>query len=363
MASLEKAQRIGGAGLLSVPAFDFFAWLLDTYGRGDLLVSLHGHLPASLSNPGIGFLCMCGGLSLLYQADRRSLRPLKERDGRVLDSLGAEYRKIGKPKWFLSVLTFFLIAMVATPLLAIYYSLRNEGDYPTRPAAPTPPYWAYQKTPAVKRGPTAATRAAPNLSIDVQTSGPNSPAVGVNTGTVSVVSGDAELVHSLKVSFVLDVPTEKAKVDPSAGRSLGLMCPAALLDGRKSLYRLVTDGQFEDWQVSEGIHRFGFVYSPEDDSDLIGKKVEFLTSITTFAVNCSDFLKATGRTTNSPSDMSTYNLIFRVNGIVVLHEAGGASLKALSSDTTNELDISRPFSEIWTLYSNALAAQAATRPQ
>ena len=61
MPQMEQVERIGGATLLGVPAFDFFVWALDTYGRGEMLISLHEHLPPVLTNPATSFLCMCGG--------------------------------------------------------------------------------------------------------------------------------------------------------------------------------------------------------------------------------------------------------------------------------------------------------------
>jgi hypothetical protein len=134
IAAIEQAERLGGAGLLGVPAFDAFVWLLDTYARGDLLISLHERLPSVLPNPSIGFLCMCAGLGLLYMSHKRNVASLRRSGRRIVDSGGVEYQKTG-PRWVRPVVIVFIVALVAAPLLAVAYSLAYKGNPPDIPTS------------------------------------------------------------------------------------------------------------------------------------------------------------------------------------------------------------------------------------
>ncbi|HVA18117.1 MAG TPA: hypothetical protein VMV59_10455 [Candidatus Dormibacteraeota bacterium] len=148
MDGIETTQTAGGAGLLGVPAFDFFVWALDTYARGDLLMSLHEHLPPLLLNPGVGFLCLCGGLGFLYMAHKRQVASLrKQSTKRVVDYSGTEVQSATKPNWIMPVIAVFLLALIATPILALGYSLAYTGNPPKSSPAPNPPSFAYEKTP------------------------------------------------------------------------------------------------------------------------------------------------------------------------------------------------------------------------
>ena len=127
MASLEKAERLGGVGLLGIPAFDFFVWALDTYARGELLMSLSGQLPGWLLNPAFMFLCLCGGLGLLYLSHQRQLQRILTRPSKLV---GVEQYQEQEPSWLLPLLCVALIALVAAPILALGYSLAYKGTLP-----------------------------------------------------------------------------------------------------------------------------------------------------------------------------------------------------------------------------------------
>jgi len=94
MASLEGSERVAGATLLSVPAFDFFVWALDNYARLELAVKLHEALPPLIVSPTTGFVCMCLGLGLLYLSQKaHSARVIESAQmRRVLDSSGRQLR-------------------------------------------------------------------------------------------------------------------------------------------------------------------------------------------------------------------------------------------------------------------------------
>jgi hypothetical protein len=145
MVSTERGERIAGAALLGVPAFDFFVWALDTYGRGDLLMNLSGHLPSFLLNPGVGFVCMAAGFGLLYMAERNYFRSLQKSGSRILDSQGQEYVNGPTPRWLVPVGVVFLLALVAAPVLAVTYSLSYRGTPPESPKVVPPPF-AYLTT-------------------------------------------------------------------------------------------------------------------------------------------------------------------------------------------------------------------------
>lgn len=82
----ERAGSIGWAAFLTIPAFEFFTWCLDTYGRVEVLVKLHDHLPQILISPMSGFLAMAAavrmsdsllrpGAAAAWIATRRKLEP------------------------------------------------------------------------------------------------------------------------------------------------------------------------------------------------------------------------------------------------------------------------------------------------
>jgi hypothetical protein len=180
--STEQSERIVGAAFLGVPAFDSFVWLLDNYGRTELLVKLHNHLPPLLLNPGIGFVCMCLGLGLLYLSDSRQLRRVVNSSStrhRILNSSGTEVINVEKPKWLLPVVLSFVTALIATPVVAIAYSLAYKGVAPGQVNLPRPPIIAYLKTPI----------SAPNPAPPQQ---PQTPAGGISSDH----DNDAALVNN-----------------------------------------------------------------------------------------------------------------------------------------------------------------------
>jgi len=146
--SLEKTEAIGGAGLLSVPLFDFFVWAVDTYGRGELLVSLHGHLPSLLLHPLVGFICTITGLGLLYRANKRQIALILEdaSSDRLVDAQGKRYSAAEHSAWLKPMAIFATLAAISAPILAVAYSLKYQGSPPPPPALPNLPVFAFQKT-------------------------------------------------------------------------------------------------------------------------------------------------------------------------------------------------------------------------
>jgi hypothetical protein len=134
---LEKAERFGGVGLLGVPTFDFFVWALDNYARGELLMNLREQLPSWLLNPAFVFLCMCGGLALLYLSHQQQLRRILARPSPLIDV--EQYRGMERPGWLVPLLWVSLGALVAAPVLALAYSLLYKGTTPPLYSSLQPP--------------------------------------------------------------------------------------------------------------------------------------------------------------------------------------------------------------------------------
>jgi hypothetical protein len=149
MPSLEKSERIVGAVFLGIPALDAFVWLLDTYARLELLVTLHDQLPHFLVSPITTFVCMCVGLGFLYFSDLEQLKRINNRNAtqRIVDRTGTEIISEDKPRWLMPVGVVFLVALIATPLLAVGYTLAYGGAAPPPLALPKPQLIAYVKTP------------------------------------------------------------------------------------------------------------------------------------------------------------------------------------------------------------------------
>src|ERR1022692_1283975 len=137
MASLEKTERIAGVGLVGVPTFDFFVWALDNYARGELLMTLREQLPPWLLNPAFVFVCMCGGLALLYLSHQQQLRRILARPSQLVDI--DEYRGKERPGWLVPLLWVAFGALIAAPALAFAYTLRYKGALPPQAHLRPPP--------------------------------------------------------------------------------------------------------------------------------------------------------------------------------------------------------------------------------
>jgi hypothetical protein len=181
MPSREQSERIGGVTLLGVPVFDFFVWTLDNYGRVELLVKLHGLLPSFLTSPLTIFICLLAGLGLLYLSGQEQLRRVagKSANSRPLvDTSGNEIITAEKPGWALPLAAVFILALLATPIVAIAYSLAYKGS-PPNISRPSPPASAYTKT--ASPNPAGASQ----LRIEQNSAAPNSPNVVGNNNQFS----------------------------------------------------------------------------------------------------------------------------------------------------------------------------------
>jgi len=215
MPVIERVERIGGATVLGIPAFDFFVWALDTYGRGASLMNLRDRLPAILFSPGIIFLCMCAGLGLLYTAHNRQVEALQKR-GIVFDSSGAEYRRIRRPRWLIPVGVVFALALVVAPLLAVKNTLAYKGTPPKPPSTPRPPYFAYDQATAeqIRR----QEKTLPRASLRIEQHGDSTGALGgsVTQGPCSNLqiggSGNRASTNCVMIRSLTD-PEKAALID------------------------------------------------------------------------------------------------------------------------------------------------------
>jgi hypothetical protein len=213
-----QAERIGGAGLLVVPAFDFFVWALDTYARGNLLVSLHDQLPPILLNPGVGFLCMCGGLGLLYMAQEKYLASMQKSSTLIVDSKGNAYAGGSASKWLVPIGVVFLLALLAAPILALTFSLTYRGTPPPSPKEPGPPPLALHTTEQF-----APAKAANRKSVTIKQAGKNNIAqVGNNnSATITGVIPFRALTEDQKRGITAFLDTMPQSVLVSVGALYG----------------------------------------------------------------------------------------------------------------------------------------------
>jgi hypothetical protein len=220
----EQSERIGGAALLTVPAFDSFVEILDNYSRLDLLVDLRSHLPPVLLNPVVGFLCLCVGLTLLYFSQARQLKRLAENRGtRLVDTSGVEIYAVEKPKLLLPVLIAFGIALLAAPILAVGYTLSYKGAPPNVPRLPSPPPFAYSPTPqpSLRRQPEMArTELNVQYGIGITGGNVNNPVVNnfaaphrhLSEQQKSLLSAFADTLPNTKTQFCFEgVPDQEAQ--------------------------------------------------------------------------------------------------------------------------------------------------------
>jgi hypothetical protein len=221
MPSRENSERLVGSAFLGVPAFDAFVWLLDNYGRWDLLVNLHDHLPRFLTSPMVTFGCTCIGLWLLHLSHQEQLRRAYEQknERRLVDTSGTEIINRERSRILIPVLVAFLIALLITPLAAIGFSLAYKGNQPKYPVTPHPPLIAYEKPQEVAKERQKSQQQSGNDSIQtgpITTAPCSSVQVGSdNTATVTCVPPDRLLSDDSLQKFkdMLDSAASKGAVD------------------------------------------------------------------------------------------------------------------------------------------------------
>src|SRR5580700_3908379 len=139
MPLIEQSERIGGAAFLGIPIFDFLVSMLDSYSRMEQLVKFHNLLPPVLTSPLTNFICLSIGFVLLYLSSRKQLYRVAQSASntrRLVDPAGAEIASVEKPKVLLPVVIVFLLALLATPIVAIGYSLAYKGTPPPSASKP-----------------------------------------------------------------------------------------------------------------------------------------------------------------------------------------------------------------------------------
>jgi hypothetical protein len=183
MPTVERSERLGGLVVLGLPIFDGFVWLLDNYGRWELIVRLHNQLPAVLVNPVTVLLCVVGGFFLLHSSNARQLKRVASSatNRRLVDTSGAEIYSVETPGWFIPGGIVFLVALVATPIVAVVYSLAYKGFAPPPPHYPSPPVIAYLKSEQT-------TESAKKQESQTVTASGGSIAIGGNNNGSAVVN-------------------------------------------------------------------------------------------------------------------------------------------------------------------------------
>jgi hypothetical protein len=95
---------------------------------GELLVNLRAHLPPFITSPTFVFVCMWGGLGLLYLSHQQQLHRILTEPSRLVGV--DDYRDKERPGWLLPLSWVTLAALVAAPVLALAYSLAYKGTPP-----------------------------------------------------------------------------------------------------------------------------------------------------------------------------------------------------------------------------------------
>lgn len=178
MASLEKAERLGGFTLLGIPVLDAAVFALDNYARWELLVRLHDALPSFLLNPIFIFGCLCLGIYLLDSSYSHQFERIATKSSSLV---GVEKYREEKAHGLLRPFLWMCCGVAfVTPLVALAYSLAYKGTPPLIPL-PVPLALAYTKTPTQIAAPRATQR--PSQSC------PNGICIGGNNaGNPSVIN-------------------------------------------------------------------------------------------------------------------------------------------------------------------------------
>jgi len=231
MASLERAERFGGVGLLGVPTFDFFVWALDNYARGELLMNLREQLPPWLLNPACVFGCMCSGLALLYLSHQRQLQRILARPSPLVDV--DQYRSKEHPGWLRPLLWVVVGALIAAPALALAYTLAYKGTVPLQAHLQAPPicktvdcFPPRPKSVIPKSQPPTVIN-APN-GIGIAGGQVTNPTVNNYGAPPMEIKFSAESVTSTKSEFPYET---KVTISTSVGYtpvSLAILCDVAL---------------------------------------------------------------------------------------------------------------------------------------
>lgn len=125
----------------------------------------------------------------------------------------------------------------------------------------------------------------------------------INNIDKSVILGDQKVselstrTQSLekRISFIstleLRVVIEESTIPTSTTTketSMGIQSVVALFDQNKKRFRLMTDFQFAEQQLTQTLRKIFFIYKPEDPSQLLGKPIDLLNNMQVFAVNYSN---------------------------------------------------------------------------
>lgn len=148
---------------------------------------------------------------------------------------------------------------------------------------------------------------------------------GITAGTVNL-SADEKLVRSIAIKVNLDYPTLPQTPEPSS-KSMGVGNVMAWFDIQKRRYRFASRNfEFEDYQLTETVHRVGFDYVPEEGNELVGSLIGALSQIEAVAFNFSDFFETVRPTALREGNAQLTMGVF-VNGLPLIQYKGSLSTK------------------------------------
>lgn len=246
---------------------------------------------------------------------------------------------------------------------------KNQIEGPPRKISPTQPKRGHERNQRRTSNPAPDTPAAPVASNTAQSppvqptfniQGNTGNVAGINNGQQTYISGDADFLHSATLKITLDVPTKPQETTQEA-TSVGLWCGVAMWDSSGRRYRWKSDGTYQDFQPFQKIHRFAITYTPVDEDDLLGRRVQTFDSIQRIGMDCADFLNAAGSREGLLSkngEVADVTMEVRVNGIevAVLRKVVMMEYLISSSDSKPLIaDVAPDFALINSRYEEAIA--------
>ena len=142
----------------------------------------------------------------------------------------------------------------------------------------------------------------------------------VKTRTSDIVKR-TNIISYFELRVELDETSSSNKSVSEKETSAGIQSAVALFDAKKNRYRFITDFQFSYQQISPSLKKAFFVYRPEDPSQFLGKSIQALNVMDTFACNYSSFADPLG-----------FSLSGVVNKIAVTISVNGVQIPIFISD-------------------------------
>lgn len=141
----------------------------------------------------------------------------------------------------------------------------------------------------------------------------NSPG-GIQAGGNVTITSDRRVINAITLRISVD--TETPVTTPTeVGTDAGLQSIVGLFTKDKTRIRFATDFLLRDQQVSETHRRISFTYTPETPEEILGKPLDFLSSIDVLAVNYAEIFGI--KKFDTSRSKSQLQCVVSVNGVAV----------------------------------------------